>query len=169
MKTKGGSAHTQPGFGGGRRKKMRLLLNTRDLDLVEGCDEAEMISVIERNFDEEVVFFTRISGEILTRGSVDPESLKMEAQGWNARILGDLFGLLEKTARYGLTLDSQETNQLSLAARAADNDFNPWGAYGILADNGSGYPCFSVVLTEEDLLDIQDSPEDWSLVQVVVR
>lgn len=103
-------------------------------------------------------------------GSIQPEIVKAEANTWNDSIRSDLLcavAEIKESASGGVVpLDTEHTFHLSLAARAADNNFTPFGKYGVLDDNGCGWPTFSVVLSFEQIQDIMENPENWMVADI---
>ena len=99
-------------------------------------------------------------------GTAQPELVKAEADTWNDCIRNDLLKAMEEvkaSADGDIPLDTDHTFHLSLAARAADDNFTPYGKYGILDENDFGWTSFNVVLTPGQHEDISDNTENWMI------
>lgn len=156
---------------------MKLFINVSILGATASSDmlsEAQA-AVKEQLSDEGISKSSALSNCIF--GSDQPEIVKAEASTWNDSIRKDLMDAIEEVKQSAtactassaavIPLDTEHTFHLSLAARAADDNFTPFGKHGVLDDNGCGWPAFNVVLTPGQLRDIMEKPENWMVADII--
>ena len=136
---------------------MKLLVNRKDISSYEDIK------------DELVKYYCSCKPEVTT-GADHAGVILGWANGWN-QTLRDYVCVAAQNVVSALDFElaSDAMHELSLAARAADNQFSPYGEYGLLMDKGCGFPTFGVVLTDWQLEDIREKPEDYDLYEFSVN
>ncbi len=117
-------------------------------------------------------------------GCEDPETIIETAKGWNTEIkrkfVDAVNGLLPDglaTSAHpdivavadSLSMDTQGTYAVSIAARAMDDHWHVFSEYGLYLPNDIGWPCWSVVLNEPVLNDIVEHPDAYAIVNLSVH
>lgn len=112
-------------------------------------------------------------------GGANKKDFILKAQSWNKNIQkeflrasGNLIGLVnivEGINPEEIPMDNTDTWRMQCAARELNNSW--WGDanHAVYAENSSGYPYFSVLLSEEMKEDIIQHPENWVLADLTVK
>lgn len=152
---------------------MKLFINVSILEATASSDMlTEAQAAVKEQLDDE-----RITLSNCIFGSDQPEIVKAEAVTWNDSIRKDLMDAIEEVKQSAtacpassaavIPLDTEHTFHLSLAARAANDHFTPFGKRGVLDVNGCGWLAFNVVLTPGQLRDIMEKPANWMVADIV--
>lgn len=154
---------------------MNLLVNTKDLlgYVVHDNEKdiADLHGTVHTELEDWVDDGLRVFFGTTIFGSEVPGLVALTARTWNGTIRQTLAGkavVLAANAEKEFSLDSDFTHDFYLAARAADNKFSAYGTCGVLADNGCGWNAFSTILTDEKLAQVEEHPEEWVVLTVVV-
>lgn len=154
---------------------MKLLVNTKDLlgYVVHDNEKdiADLHGTVHAELEDWVDDGLRVFFGATIFGSEVPGLVALTARTWNDTIRQALAGravALAANAGKEFLLDSDFTHGLYLEARAADNKFSAYGTCGVLADNGCGWNAFSTILTDEKLAQVEEHPEEWVVLTVVV-
>lgn len=154
---------------------MNLLVNTKDLlgYVVHDNEKdiADLHGTVHTELEDWVDDGLRVFFGTTIFGSEVPGLVALTARTWNDTIRQTLAGkavVLAANAEKEFSLDSDFTHDFYLAARAADNKFSAYGTCGVLADNGCGWNAFSTILTDEKLAQVEEHPEEWVVLTVVV-
>lgn len=152
---------------------MQLLVKAKDVLGLEGGYTPDMqedlFKTIHQEFESvDKDFRVSFSDKVVT-GSSEPEKLLEIIHGWNDTIKQNLVKAVNRfnSNPEQFALDSHESHELSLAARAADDHFSAYGSHGLFADNGCGFSMLSVILPPWYIQDIEQSPGEWLVVTLL--
>ena len=110
---------------------------------------------------------------VIARGSEDPQVICQTAKDWNQKIQTRLRRMIDLVNATGDQLDTLETYNLVKAAMAANNEMHLM-ADELLLNMPTQYDpevtdfCFSTVIKDWALADIQARPENYILVELAV-
>lgn len=153
---------------------MRLLVNTTETLDGPYARTDDDISDIREFVKSELEDFSgrdlRVGFGDIMFGADDPDRVMGIAVDWNSEIRNSLMKQVNAlmSTPEAMALDSDASNALYKAAKAADNRFSLWDEFGILHYNGSGWQTLEVVLDKRTMKQIKAAPEDWVVVSLTV-
>lgn len=112
-------------------------------------------------------------------GGANKKDFILKAQSWNKNIQKEFLNacenlmgpvnIVEGISPESVPMDNTDTWRMQCAARELNNSW--WGDanHAVYSENSSGYPYFSVLLSEEMKEDIIQHPENWVLADLTVK
>lgn len=169
---------------------MDIIVNLKDADIdVTGITHAGASEKVRKDIfeavkdeyetraaDREAYLYENYDEDRFLFGAVKPEALIARANAWNQEIREEFLRCLKAVYKpdangilpnaKDLPMDTAETYALRKAAQELDNSCSDYADHAVYMANSQGFPYFRVILSDAELRDIREHPQNYAIVEV---